>query len=65
MPNPSKALALLAFFGLVPVTIWLAFRGHGMGLYSYEAVPIAFGVIFAVSVSAYFLLITAVADRWG
>lgn len=65
MPSPSRVLALLAFFGLVPATIWLAFRGHGAGLYSYQAVPIAFGFIFAVSVSVAFVLITAVADRWG
>ena len=65
MPSPSRALALLAFFGLVPGTIWLAFQGYHVGLYSYQAVPIAFGVIFAVTVSACFVLITAVADRWG
>ena len=65
MPNPSRVLALLAFFGLVPGTIWLAFRGHSAGLYSYQAVPIAFGVIFAVAVAAAFVLITVVADRWG
>lgn len=63
--RPSKFIALLAFFALVPGSIWLAYRGHGVGLYPYEAVPLAFGFIFAVGVSVLFVVLPVVSDRWG
>jgi ABC-type microcin C transport system permease subunit YejB len=41
-------VATLTFLLAVPVSIWLSFQGHYLGIYSYGFVPIAFGIIVAV-----------------
>lgn len=60
MTRISGALAALSFLLGVPATIWLAFVGHDRGLYSYNAIPVAFGLIFAVVLVALFALLPAI-----
>ena len=63
--RPSQLLAALAFLSVVPASVYLAFVGHDAGLYPYGAVPIAFGVIFALAVVVLFALLPAVKEYLG
>jgi small basic protein len=52
--RPSQVVAGLAFLALVPLGIWLSYLGHERGLYPHLAIPVAFGVVVAVSILALF-----------
>lgn len=61
--RPSQFLAVLAFLGLVPGGIWLSYAGHEAGLYPYLAVPIAFGIMFAVGATVFMAVLPSVRRR--
>lgn len=53
----SRWVATAGFLLLVPVAIWLAYRGSDHGLYSYYFVPIAFGVFLAIGLVGLFVVL--------
>lgn len=59
----SSAIAVAVFLGLVPAAVWVAFAGHEAGLYPRLAVPIAFGVLFALSIAVAFAVLPRVRRR--
>jgi len=54
--RPSKLIAVLAFIGLVPASIAVAYAGSGQ-LYGHSAIPVVFGLVFAVGLVGTFLII--------
>lgn len=62
--RPSRVIALAAFFLLVPGGIVGAYAGAGAGLYPSTAIPLVFGVGFAIAISALFVLLPVVSDRF-
>jgi len=63
--RPSRFLAAAAFLGLVPAVIAAAHAGYRSGLYPYAAIPVVFGVLFAVAVVGLFALLPIVRRRLG
>lgn len=53
----SRWVATAGFLLLVPVAIWLAYRGSDHGFYSYYFVPIAFGVFLAIGLVGLFVVL--------
>lgn len=61
--RPSQVLAVAAYLLVVPGCIWLAYAGSRAGVYPYAAIPIAFGVAFAVATVALLAALPAVRRR--
>lgn len=59
----SRLFPALAFLGLVPVTLWVAYAGSGAGLYPHSAIPIVFAVAFAVGVVVVFVVLSTLRER--
>ncbi len=59
----SSAVAVAVFLGLVPAAIWVAFAGHDAGFYPRLAVPVVFGVLFAVAIAGTFVVLPVIRRR--
>lgn len=53
----SGWVASLTFLLAVPASIWLAFEGHYVGMYSYRFIPIAFGLIVGALLALLLLVV--------
>lgn len=58
-------VATLTFLLAVPVSIWLSFEGHYLGLYSYGLIPIAFGVIVSSLLGVLLFVVLPKLNRRG
>ena len=54
--RPSKLIAVLAFLGLVPASLAVAYAGSPT-FYGHSAIPVVFAVVFAVGLVGTFLII--------
>ena len=59
----SSLVASLAFVGLVPGGLGLAYLGYRQGLYPYAALPLVFGTILVVSLIGLFAVLPWLRER--
>lgn len=59
----SGVIASLAFIGLVPSALALAYLGYSQGLYPYTALPLVFGGVILVCVIGLFAVLPRLRER--
>lgn len=59
----SRVLAFAAFFGLVPGLIVATYLAADLGYYQSTAIPIVFGVAFALAMASLFVVLPIVKEH--